>query len=283
MPMIKQCKGKMLDKVAISCQPREEQEFFASIKYDGNYAQIHLLENGEVEFYTSGNKRFHLTNIADEFQYAFAHVAKPVALEAEYLYGCKGKLGDRIHSAKLTTYRTKYASFTEMKGTANDIFKVFNIIDTPWYFTDVVGVLRTVTNTQSIHIVKHDRMTFKQAQEWAKELANKGYEGVMVKAPDIAEREGKRVNTTIKLKHRPELIAKVIAEEEGEGRLLGSIGGLRCRLENGIEFSVGSGLDDYMRAQWGAFIDTMIEVEYEQLSVDGKPLQPVFKRVVGRE
>lgn len=283
MEMIKQCKGKMLEKVAISCQPREGQELYASIKYDGNYVQVHINEDSSVEFYTSGNKRFHLSQIADEFTYMAAHLPKPIVFECEYMYRSKGKLGDRVNSARLTTYRTNFAAFKQSVGTQMDTFRVFNIIAEGEYFEERLEKLRSCTDTQSVKMVRHMLMTIEDAQEWAHSLANSGWEGVMLQAPDVAYIPGKRVNTMIKLKHRPELIARVLEEEEGEGRLIGSIGSLRCATPDGVEFSVGSGLDDYMRAQWGAFVGTKIEVEYEQLSVDDIPLQPVFKRVLFRE
>jgi len=272
-------KGKQYDKLPKSKVPHAMDTFYVSTKYDGNYVQIHLSEAGIVDFYTSGNKRFFLSKVAEEFKHTFRDVAKPLVLEAEYIYACRGKMGDRVNSARLTTYRTLFASFTEVKGTNMDVFKVFNIASED-YFEDRLEVLRTCKSGSSVHIVEHELMTYEEAHKQAKLVTQDGWEGVMLQAPYISYLPGKRVNTTIKIKYRPELIARVIEEQEGEGRLLGSIGALLCATAEGKEFSVGSGLDDNARAQWGSFEGEHIEVEYEQLSADGIPLQPVFKKIV---
>jgi len=283
MEMIAQMKGKMADKVAVSCQPHDEQEFFASIKLDGHYCQVHINEDNSVDFYTSGNKRFYLSAIADQFRYVFKHLPRPIALECEYIYACKGKLGDRVNSARLTTYRTDFAAFRDRAGVRMDIFKVFNIINTELHFEDIVTLLEACVDHHSVHLVDHELVNFSTAKIMATEMANKGWEGLMLQSPYVAYRPGKRVNTTIKLKHRPEMIAEVVAEEEGEGRLIGMIGALACITSSGTSFSVGSGLSDHERSQWGAYTNNKIEVEYEQLSVEGVPLQPVFKRLKGNK
>ncbi len=53
--MIKQCKGKDLGKVPKS---KLDDLFYASIKYDGHYVQIHKV-NDKVRFFTSGGKEFY--------------------------------------------------------------------------------------------------------------------------------------------------------------------------------------------------------------------------------
>jgi len=133
----------------------------------------------------------------------------------------------------------------------------------------------------TIKVSEQIYLSFTEAVDRAKDWVSQGWEGGMIVDPDIYYAPGKRVNDIIKLKYRPELIAVVVEELEGTGRLEGSIGALTCALENGKTFKVGSGFDDYLRSLWGAFIGQHIEIEFESYSADGLPLQPTFKRRVG--
>lgn len=282
--MIKQMKGKMFNKLPKTKVPYDDRAFYGSTKFDGHYTQIHVdCVQGTVEFFTSGGKPYRLKNIAPQLLKAVKPLGLPIVyLEAEYLYRSLGKLGDRVYSARDTTYRTEFAKGNILShGSHLDTFKIFNIIDESKTFETRLRMLEQIVEQESVHVVKHIRVTYSEAMQWAKTHASNGWEGIMIVCPDIFYEPGKRTNDIIKIKFRPELIATVIEEEEGEGRLEGAIGALKCTLPGGITFSVGSGLDDYMRSLWGAFLNKQIEVEYEQMSADGIPLQPVFKRVKG--
>jgi len=280
--MIKQMKGKDSTKLPASKRPSDTDVFYTSKKYDGNYVQIAIDIHDIVTFYTSGGKPFYLGDIADDFRATFKDVVKPIVIEAEYLYNCLGKLGDRVHSAKLTTYRTNLASGISTPGSDRDIFKVFNIIREGLSRDFSIKLLKSLTPTKSIHIVEHTLLPYTFAVEQASKWAEAGWEGAFLVAPHIYYKEGKRINEAIKIKARAELTAKVFAEEEGEGRLEGLIGALICHTPAGIKFSVGSGLSDNERSQRGDYVDRLVEVEYEQLSATGVPLQPVFKRLKGQ-
>lgn len=278
-----QSKGKMFDKLPKSKTPHDDKEFLVSTKFDGFYTQIGIdTKHKIVRFWTSGGKEFYLGKIADQLLDMFSHeVDNVIRLECEYIYRCTGKLGERVYSARQTTYRTEFEKGTLIsQGSHLDVFKVFNIIDVSKNAQERIDYCKILREQESVKIVEHELMTYAEAHIKAKELASKGWEGVMLTDPDEYIEIGKRVNYVIKIKHRPEAIAQVIDELEGEGRLEGTIGSLLCTI-NGITFKVGSGLDDYMRSLWGTFIGKDIEVEFEQLSADGIPLQPVFKRVVG--
>ncbi len=280
---IKQCKGKQLDKLPKSKMPYNDKMYYLSKKLDGFYVQIHINHvTKKVQFYTSGAKEFYLSDIAEQLLIATAPTRMPsLVVEAEYLYHSTGKLGSRANSAKLTTYRTDFEKNIKSKGSKLDSFNIFNIIDDVNDFSERAFYMEQIVEQPNVKALEQVYIEFSTAVFRVKGWVDKGWEGGMLNDPDVYYQPGKRVNDVIKLKYRPELIALVLEELEGTGRLEGTIGALHCTLENGVTFKVGSGFDDYMRAQWGAFIGHHVEVEFESYSADGVPLQPTLKRRVG--
>lgn len=69
---------------------------------------------------------------------------------------------------------------------------------------------------------------------------------------------------------------------EGEGKLKGMLGALKCRLSNGLHFSVGSGLTDQERLYyWNCSpIGRQVKVKYLVLSNDGVPLNPTILAIL---
>ncbi len=66
---------------------------------------------------------------------------------------------------------------------------------------------------------------------------------------------------------------------EGTGRCLGWIGSLKVRNGKGIEFEVGSGLNDEMRKN-PPDIGTFITYKYQEFNKEsGKPRFPTFLRM----
>ncbi len=285
MNFIKQMKGKQLDKLPVSKKPYNDKMYYLSKKLDGHYVQIHIdTVARDVTFYTSGAKEFYLSDIADQLLDAVAPLLLPlVVLEAEYIYHSTGKLGSRVNSAKLTTYRTNHAKGIKTTGSKLDAFNIFNMIDDINDFSERNFYMSLMQEQTNVKVIEQIHIDYDTAVNRVKCWVSKGWEGGMLNDPDIYYQPGKRVNDIIKLKYRPELVATVAAELEGEGRLEGSIGALTCVLENGKTFKVGSGLDDYMRSLWGAFIGQKVEIEFESYSADGIPLQPTFKRRQGDE
>jgi len=272
--MIPQCKGKDLGKVPKS---KLEDLFYASVKYDGHYVQIHK-KNGTVRFYTSGGKEFYIEHIADELENLNPFV--DFILEAEYIYNTDGKLGNRGKAAKLTTYRTNFEKGLESGAIpGNDIFKVF---DCPWSkdlktneglepgcntFEDRLWILQSLDlGTHCEPVDFKGPLTLKECIMTAYVFVKHGFEGLYLKTPDHLYNLGKRVNNAIKLKLRPTADLLCIDTTDGEGKYEGLIGSLVLQDKSGRIVKVGAGLCDVARRDEPEdYIGKVIEIEYEQI------------------
>jgi DNA ligase-1 len=114
------------------------------------------------------------------------------------------------------------------------------------------------------------------------EAVNDGYEGLVLKDKNSYYIK-KRSISWLKVKLTDTLDAVVTKIIEGTGKYNNMIGALECRLENGIEFRVGSGLTDRQRFEWyndpNKIIGKVIEIKYQELTNDGVPRHPIFKQV----
>jgi len=260
--MLAQCKGKDLNKVP---QSKLGNEFYASIKYDGHYCQIHKIGD-EVKFYTSGGKEFYLENIAEEL--VNLNPLHDFIIEAEYIYTTSGKLGNRGKAARLTTYRTDFEKGIVNVASDKERFKVFDIItDKPMIFEDRLWELQKLNLGTHCELVDYlGPYDLSICKAIAKSKVKKGYEGLYLKAPSHIYRAGKRVNDAIKLKLRPTADLLCIDVEDGEGKYTGMIGSLVLKDSKGRVVRVGSGLSDIDRAiRKEAWIGAIIEIEYEQI------------------
>ena len=281
MRFIKQCKGKDLTNIPVS---KLGNEFYVSTKYDGNYVQIHKVGN-EVKFYTSSGKEFYLIDVADEL--IRNNVDIDFAIECEYIASTNGKLGSR-GKCTTTTFRTLFNK--SLPSYANDaILMCFDIIYLKYTEEDDFANLGRFSKRlryrdslrlgPNIKLVKHEGpFSLDKCKEMAKELTNLGWEGIMCYSPDHIYSEGKRQNTSVKIKGRPTADLKCIGIEEGEGKYTGLIGSLILQDDKGRIVKVGSGLDDIDRyTHHNYFIGSMIEIEYEQIL--DTYIQPTFKCV----
>lgn len=256
-------KAKTYGKDAKKFDPNKT--YYASIKYDGNLIQIHQ-EGDKTRWFTSNGKEFELGITMPSGKYI---------LLAEFMYGCEGKLGDRGKSAILTTLRTNFA-----KGIANTIdldkvnIKVFDYVSDEPFTVRLSHMNRLVPHLKVDQLI----MTGQQALDYAKEVANQGWEGIMLRDPDGKYEPGKRVHHTIKVKFRKTADLLCIDVEEGEGKCNG-IGALVLQDKEGRIVKVGSGLDydNSTRQDADAYIGKIIEIEYEQIL--DTYIQPVFKYV----
>jgi len=283
--MIAQCKGKDLGKVSKS--KLLQDGWYPSIKYDGNYVQIEKIGN-IIKFWTSGGKQFYIDHIADELLNRNPNT--DFIIECEYIGSSSGKLGDRTKAAKLTTYRTDFSKgLKSITIPGNDIFKVFDCI----YYKEYEGqsminfeypfrirkqFLKLINFGTHIEAVSDFNKPFSLNTIKLKTFIDEGYEGLYLKHEDHMYEPGKRVNTAIKLKHRPTTDLLCIGYEDGTGKYLGMIGSLILVDSYGREVSVGSGLSDHERSKdFEYFKDKIIEIEYEQI-IDTY-IQPTFIRV----
>lgn len=280
--MIAQSKGKDLSKVPVS---KLENKFYASIKYDGHYVQIHK-EDGVIKFFTSGGKEFYIDYIAEELIALNKNV--DFIIECEYIANTDGKLGSRGKAAKLTTYRTDFQKGLKSNTTkGTDNFKVFDCLS---YFSfdsySGYGVEERPFNTRLVKLVELNLGsnislpefklgTLEECKELAKSKVKKGFEGLYLKSPHHMYKPGKRVNDAIKLKLRPTADLLCIMVNSGEGKYIDMIGSLTLQDSQGRLVSVGSGLSDAQRDKPLAYyINKVVEIEYEQIL--DTYIQPTF-------
>lgn len=108
-----------------------------------------------------------------------------------------------------------------------------------------------------------------QLERYLAALKEKGGEGLM-----LYHREGRysvgRSDSLLKLKPYDDAEAVVIGYNPGKGKYLGMLGSLRVRTDAGLEFSIGSGLTDQLRAH-PPEIGSQITFAYNGFTNSGKP------------
>lgn len=103
-----------------------------------------------------------------------------------------------------------------------------------------------------------------------------GGEGMMLRHPDSLY-ETKRSKQLLKVKKFEDAEAVVIGHEPGTGRLVGMMGAVRVREDNGTEFKVGSGFNDKQRRA-PPKIGTKITFKFMGRSTGGVPRFPIYMR-----
>lgn len=101
-----------------------------------------------------------------------------------------------------------------------------------------------------------------------------GGEGLMLRKPG-SRYETKRSATLLKVKKHITTEVTVIGVLGGKGRCAGMMGKLECRMDNGIEFKVGTGFTDEERRN-PPKEGTRITVRYPGVTDSGKPRFPAF-------
>lgn len=111
------------------------------------------------------------------------------------------------------------------------------------------------------------------------EVVGGGGEGLMLHRADAAWRSG-RTGALLKLKPLQDDEAVVIGHEPGQGRNVGRLGALRVRDARGLEFRLGTGLDDASRLQPPA-VGTVVTYTHQGRTAQGVPRFASFLRVRG--
>lgn len=279
--MLKMQKATALDNLAaIHRSEFEKKTWLVSTKYDGNMIFIEKIGD-RVRFFTSNGKEFYLGGVADWLK----TYPGDFTFTAEFMYGCRGKLGDRTKSAILTTFRTDFAKGIESSYNPFDIhIQVFDIISDGRYheriakchyiLTEIQRLRRPAVLRENIFAISLKALSGKEAITWAKDAVKLGWEGAMAVDPDSTYQAGKRVPYAVKLKFRKTADLLCIDVEQGIGKCNG-IGALVLQDKAGRVVKVGSGLDYSSDTRSGdQFIGKVIEIEYEQIL--DTYIQPVF-------
>ncbi len=126
--------------------------------------------------------------------------------------------------------------------------------------------------TRAPYVKIHSQMLVQSQKHLADELkryVGLGAEGLMLRKPGSLYEVG-RSYSLLKVKQFQDAEATVIDYTAGRGRHKGVVGALIVRMENGKEFSVGTGLSDADRKNPPP-IGTVITYSYTELTTDGIP------------
>jgi DNA ligase-1 len=119
-------------------------------------------------------------------------------------------------------------------------------------------------------------------------LTSNGAEGIMVRAPGSPYEE-KRSKYMLKYKIKEDAECIVRGYLEGEGRLQGMLGALRCEMinngkETGVFSNIGTGFSDFQRKYYNVPssseyipLGAIVSFSYMEMTKDGVPRHPVYR------
>jgi DNA ligase-1 len=114
-------------------------------------------------------------------------------------------------------------------------------------------------------------------KQFLKEIENRDGEGVVVRDPN-SPYIAKRSNKALKVKSFKDAECEVIGYTKGKGKFIGMVGAIKCKLQNGIIFKIGSGLSSQNRIK-PPIIGDIITFKYKEFTKYGKPKFSSFLRV----
>jgi len=117
----------------------------------------------------------------------------------------------------------------------------------------------------------------KHLQQYLQRLVGLGAEGLVVRDPSATYQTG-RSSEALKVKTYSDAECTITGYKPGKGKLKGLTGALLCRMENGDEISIGSGLNQRLRTKPPALGQT-ITFKHYGLTNKGRPRHPVFLRL----
>jgi len=272
---ISQTKATDLIKVA---QSKLQDTYWASIKYDGNYVQVHKVGD-KIHFFTSGGKEFTIATLASDLLKAL-DAFDDVIVECEFIASTDGMFGSR---GKCSTAHYR-ADFKKHKFSDNKQAKlvIFDIIDFKC-FSVRKKLMKHIEPVGNVSVASFTEVKFADVEEYAKGIYASGWEGVILKHNSHTFKfdtkhekiRAKRTSLAIKVKPKPTADLKIIGVLEGRGKYVGMIGSLVLANSEGIEVAVGSGLSDEDRQKPPSFyIGKIAEIKYESFYKTYQ--QPVF-------
>ncbi len=160
----------------------------------------------------------------------------------------------------------------------------FLVFDAPKVDGDFESRLEFLTDClrheKQPYTLSHGQTRCKDLKHLSKELARVealGGEGLMLREPGSLYEVG-RSSTLLKVKTFHDAEAVVLDHRAGRGKHKGKLGALAVQLEDGTEFSVGTGFSDAQRADPPP-VGSVITFRYQELTDAGVPRFPSFTRV----
>lgn len=138
----------------------------------------------------------------------------------------------------------------------------------------------SIASMKTPHVKVLEHQVCKGLEHLRNELArieSLGGEGLMLREPGSAYASG-RSPTLLKVKTFHDAEATVLGHQGGKGKHKGRLGALLVQLEDGTEFSVGTGFSDAQRNDPPP-VGSTITFRYQELSDGGVPRFPSFVRV----
>ncbi|MEA2016806.1 MAG: DNA ligase [Campylobacterota bacterium] len=133
-------------------------------------------------------------------------------------------------------------------------------------------------NHKYIKVIKQIKIKDKNhLQKFLNQIELQNGEGVVVRDPSKPY-ISKRTSSALKVKNFKDTECEVIGYTKGKGKFTGLVGAVKCKLENGIMFKIGSGfsLDERKNPPK---IGDIITFKYKEFTKYGKPRFPTYLRI----
>ena len=270
----KQYKGKDIQKLPVS--KRVENGWYAAVKFDGQYLQIHKKGN-DFWFFTSGGKQLFIEQIAEEL----AHIDHDFIIECEFNdKGTRGIcLNDRTKSSTtkyVTEFKKGLRSFAD-----RCIIHVFDILNLDGddirghHYSSRRMYLNSLFGLSNFAYVALARstgpMSLTSIENAAVAAIEEGKEGLFAYNMNHTIGERGRSNLAIKVKGIKSKIMKCIGVDQSS-TVIGEWGALILRDEDGRVQSFGGLTSEMRRSKESDLKGKEFKVRYEQFT-NGKYVQ----------
>jgi DNA ligase-1 len=202
--------------------------------------------------------------------YFLAELPRGLALDGELWIG-RGKFEETVSTVRAETPDDRWKKVH---------FMVFDAPQARGTFEERMQVLRATLpeGNRFVRVVVQERCQgVRQLLAERDRVVKMGGEGLMLRQPE-SQYEPRRSPTLLKVKPYDDAEATVMAYETGKGKLVGKLGALLVRTDDGREFSIGSGLTNAQRESPPP-IGTVITYRFRGLSAKGMPRFPTYLRV----
>ena len=135
-----------------------------------------------------------------------------------------------------------------------------------------------VLNHKYIKVIKQIKIKDKNhLKSFLEEIESKNGEGVVIRDPSKLY-ISKRTSSALKVKSFKDTECEVIGYTKGKRKITGLIGAIKCKLENGIMFKIGSGFSIEERKS-PPKIGDIVTFKYKEYTKYRKPRFPIYLRI----
>ncbi|KAJ7853573.1 DNA ligase [Mycena olivaceomarginata] len=226
--------------------------------------------DGVRTFYDGKGMVSRLGNPFTPPQWFLDKLPKDATLDGE-LFGGRGNFQDTVSIVK-TQNSPHWKNIT---------FQIFDVPSEKTPFEDRVAFLQKLFGPggkyecPEVILVEHEKAKSRQhVLDKLKEVETLGGEGLMLRKAK-SKYEGRRSSTLLKIKTFYDAEAEVTGYTDGKGKHAGLTGALKCKMQSGKTFNVGTGLSDQQRKN-PPKVGTIITYRFQELTRDGVPRFPSF-------